>query len=58
MKVFYNKQKSKVIQYSKDKNFSNDPFMHELRSTLSMFSQISFGTYKQLRTAYFKSMLL
>ena len=39
MRVFYNKQKSKVIQYRKDKMFSIEAFMHELESTLSVLSQ-------------------
>ena len=38
MKVFYNKQKPKIIQYRKYKGFSNE--------TLARFSQISFGTFK------------
>ena len=46
MKGFYNKQKSKVIQYRKYKDFSNEAFMHELESTLSSFPQISFRTFK------------
>ena len=37
MKVFYNKQKPKVIQCKKYKYFSNEAFMHELESTLSSF---------------------
>ena len=35
MKVFYNKQKPKIIQYRKYKDFSNEAFMHELESALS-----------------------
>ena len=46
MKVFYNKQKPKIIQYSKYKGFSSEAFMHELESALARFSQISFGTFK------------
>ena len=46
MKVFYNKQKPKIIQYRKYKDFSNEAFVHELESALSRFSQISFGTFK------------
>ena len=46
MKVFYNKQKPKIIQYRKYKGFSNEAFMHELESALARFSQISFGTFK------------
>ena len=46
MKVFYNKEKPKVIQYRKYKDFSNEAFMHELESTLSSFSQVLFGTFK------------
>ena len=46
MKVFYNKQKSKIIQYRKYKDSPNEAFMHELESALSRFSQISFGTFK------------
>ena len=46
MKVFYNKQKPKIIQYRKYKGFSNEAFMNELESALAIFSQISFGTFK------------
>ena len=46
MKVLYNKQKPKIIQYRKYKGFSNEAFMHELESALARFSQISFGTFK------------
>ena len=46
MKVFYNKQKPKLIQYRKYKGFSNEVFMHELESALARFSQISFRTFK------------
>ena len=46
MNVFYNKQKPKIIQYRKYKDFSIEAFMHELESALSNFSQISFGTFK------------
>ena len=46
MKVFYNKQKPKIIQYRKYKGFSNEAFMNELESALAWFSQISFGTFK------------
>ena len=46
MKVFYNKQKPKVIQYTKYKDFSNAVFIHELESTFSSFCRISFGTFK------------
>ena len=46
MKVFYSKLKPKVIQFKKYKDFSNEAFMHELESTLSSFSQISFGRFK------------
>ena len=46
MKVFYNKQKPKIIQYRKYKGFSNEAFMHELESALARISQISFGTFK------------
>ena len=46
MKLFYNKQKPKIIQYRKYKGFSDEAFMHELESTLARFSQISFGTSK------------
>ena len=38
-KVFYSKQKLKIIQYRKNKDFSNKPFMHELESALSRFSR-------------------
>ena len=46
MKVFYNKQKPKVIQYGKYKDFFNEAFTHKLETTLSSFSQISFETFK------------
>ena len=46
MKLFYKKQKLKTIQYRKYKDFSNEAFMHELESSLSRFSQISFQTFK------------
>ena len=46
MKVFYNKQKLKIIQYRKYKGFSNEAFMHELETALGRFSEISFGTFK------------
>ena len=46
MNMFYKKQKPKIIQYRLYKDFSNDVFMHELESTSSRFSQISFGTFK------------
>ena len=46
MKVFYNKEKPKIIQYRKYKDFSNEAFVHELEGTLPSFSQISFGTFK------------
>ena len=44
--MFYNKQKPKIIQYRKYKDFSNAAFMHELENALLRFSQISFGTFK------------
>ena len=34
MKVYYNKQKPKIIQYREYKDFSNEAFMHELESAL------------------------
>ena len=46
MRVFYNKQKPKIIQYTKYKGFSNEVYMHELKSALAIFSLISFGTFK------------
>ena len=46
MKMFYNKQKLKIIEYRKYKGFSNEAFMHELESALARFSQILFGTFK------------
>ena len=46
MKVFYNKQKPKIIQYRKYKDFSNEAFMHKLESALPRFSQILFETFK------------
>ena len=39
MKVFYNNQKPEVVQYREYNFFSNEAFMHELETTLSMFSQ-------------------
>ena len=46
MKIFYNKQKPKIFQSRKNKDFSNEALMHELESALSRFSQISFGAFK------------
>ena len=46
MKVFYNKQKVKTIQFRKDKDFSNGPFKHEFEKALSSISHISSGTFK------------
>ena len=46
MKVFYNKQKPKIIQYRKYKGFSNEAFMQELKSALARFSQFSFRAFK------------
>ena len=46
MKVFYNKQKPKIIQYRKYKGFPNEAFMQELESALARFSQIPFRTFK------------
>ena len=46
MKVFYSKQKPKIIQCRKYKDFSNEAFMHQLEIALSRFSQISFRTFK------------
>ena len=49
MKVFYNKQKLKVIQYRKYNDFFKEVFMNELESTLSIlsnFSQIPCGVFK------------
>ena len=46
MKVFFNKEKPKIIQCRKYKDFSNEVFIHELESALPSFSQISFGTFK------------
>ena len=48
MKVFYNKQKPKIIQYRKYKDFSNEAFMHELERASSRFCQISFGKFKRI----------
>ena len=45
-KVLFNKQKPKIIQYGKYKYFSNETFMHELESALSIVSQVWFGTSK------------
>ena len=46
MKVFYKKQKPKIIQYRKYKSFSNEAFVLELESALAISSQISFGAFK------------
>ena len=46
MKVFYNKQKPKVIQYRKYEDFSNETFIRELESALPSFSRISCGTFR------------
>ena len=40
MKVFYNQQKPKKIQYRKYKDFSIEALMHELESALPSFCQI------------------
>ena len=37
MKVFYNKQKPKIIQYVKYKYFSKEAFMHELEIDVLFF---------------------
>ena len=34
MKVLFNKQKPKIIQYKKYKDFPNEVFMHESESAL------------------------
>ena len=46
MKVLYNKQKPKIIQYKKYKDFPNKVFIHESKSALQRFSQIYFRTFK------------
>ena len=46
MKLFYKKQKPKILQYRKYKDFSNEAFIDGLESALPRFSQISFGTFK------------
>ena len=46
MKAFNNKQKPKIIQHRKYKDFSNEAFIHELENALPSFSQILFGTFK------------
>ena len=46
MKVLFNKQKPKIIQYKKYKDFPNEVFMHESESALQRFSQIYFRTFK------------
>ena len=46
MKLFYIKQKPKVIHYKNYKDFSHEDFMHELEITLSSFFQILFWTFK------------
>ena len=45
MKVFYNKQKPKIIQYRKYKDFSNEAFIHELESALPTHSEILFEIF-------------
>ena len=45
MKVFCNKQKPKINQHRKYKVFSNESFNASI-SALSIFSQISLGTFK------------
>ena len=45
MKVFCNKQKPKINQHRKYKVFSNESFNASV-SALSIFSQISLGTFK------------
>ena len=46
IKKLNNKQKPKVTQYREYKDFLNEPFMHELKSTSSSFCQFLFGTFK------------
>ena len=46
MKVFYNKQKRKIIRCRKCKGFPNETFMDELEIVLARFSQTSFGTFR------------
>ena len=46
MKVFHNKQKPKITQCRKYKDFSNEAFIYVLKSTLSSFSPFSFGRFK------------
>ena len=45
MKMFYNKQKPKIIQYRKYKDFSNEAFIHELESALPTRSEILFEIF-------------
>ena len=46
MKVFYSKQKPKIVQCRNYKGFSNETFMDELEMALARFSQTSFGIFR------------
>ena len=43
MKIFYNKQKPKIFQSRKNKDFSNEALMHELERFIEIFSNFIWG---------------
>ena len=56
MVVLYSKQKSKVNQQRKHKDFFNDAFKHELESTFSFFFlKFRLKYFKLLSSRYFKT---
>ena len=57
MKVFCNKQKPKINQYRKYKDFSNEAFMHQL-ALYQYFLKFYLARSKALLIIYFKNMLL
>ena len=56
--MFYNKQKPKIIQYRKYKDFSNAAFMHELENAYRDFLKFHLEHSEALLIIYFKNMLL
>ena len=57
MNVFCNKQKPKINQYRKYKDFSNEAFMHQL-ALYQYFLKFYLARSKALLIIYFKNMLL
>ena len=57
-RMFYNKQKPKIIQYRKYKDFSNAAFMHELENAYRDFLKFHLEHSEALLIIYFKNMLL